>query len=65
MLGHPFKIDEEFPTMVDTEVEGILFLNKPIGASRVAMRSDEDGTNLAHILHGSDWYIEKNPQFAA
>ena len=23
------------------------------------MRSDEDGTILAHILHGSDWYIEK------
>ena len=23
------------------------------------MRSDEDGTILAHILHGLDWYIEK------
>jgi hypothetical protein len=27
--------------------------------SRLCVVTDEDGTILAHILHGSDWYIEK------
>jgi hypothetical protein len=33
--------------------------------SRLCVVTDEDGTILAHILHGSDWYIEKGGERSA
>ena len=35
------------------------------GFATSQFRSDEDGTILAHILHGSDWYTEKGGERSA
>jgi hypothetical protein len=35
------------------------------GFATSRLRSDEDGTILEHILHGSDWYIKKGGERSA